>query len=176
MFGVLAVKDSTGRIGFLRGASGMLGGQWTPPGFVPPLFDMARRQAFWPAGEAELTALGRSIDALPSGSRRAALIKRRAARSRVLLRKIQDTYSIVSRGGNVQSLRGLFAPDLPPGGSGDCAAPKLLGYANAHGLLPVALAEFWHGASTRTGTRHAGRFYAPCERKCRPIVSFMLQP
>ncbi|HEU4726682.1 MAG TPA: hypothetical protein VFT22_02300, partial [Kofleriaceae bacterium] len=54
MFGVLVVATPGGRIGYLRGFSGMLDGAWQVPGFVPPLFDAAARDAFWPAGERRL--------------------------------------------------------------------------------------------------------------------------
>jgi tRNA pseudouridine32 synthase/23S rRNA pseudouridine746 synthase len=58
MFGVLVVADRDGRIGFLRGFSGMVRGRWDLAGFVPPTFDVDARDAFWPAGECELATLG----------------------------------------------------------------------------------------------------------------------
>ena len=61
MFGVLVVADREGRIGFLRGFSGMVGRSWHLPGFVPPTFDEAARDAFWIAGEAELDAIAARI-------------------------------------------------------------------------------------------------------------------
>ncbi|HEX3479917.1 MAG TPA: RluA family pseudouridine synthase [Kofleriaceae bacterium] len=64
MFGVLIVAGPDGRIGTLRGFSGMLDGAWCVPGFVPPLFDPAARDAFWPAGERELGELDRALRAL----------------------------------------------------------------------------------------------------------------
>ena len=64
---------------------------------------------------------------------------------------------------------------LPPGGSGDCCAPKLLQYAYLHGLRPLAIAEFWQGASPRGEVRHHGHYYPACRGKCKPILSFMLQ-
>jgi tRNA pseudouridine32 synthase/23S rRNA pseudouridine746 synthase len=68
MFGVLVVADRDGRIGYLRGFSGMLDGRWELPGFVPPLFDPVARDAMWPAGQASLREheLGlRALDADP---------------------------------------------------------------------------------------------------------------
>ena len=64
---------------------------------------------------------------------------------------------------------------LPPGGSGDCCAPKLLQYAYQHGLRPVAIAEFWYGASPKGEIRHHGQFYPACRGKCLPILTHMLQ-
>lgn len=64
---------------------------------------------------------------------------------------------------------------LPPGGSGDCCAPKLLQYAYLHDLRPLAIAEFWYGDSPRGEVRHHGQFYPACRGKCLPILTFMLQ-
>ena len=54
MFGVLVVTDREDRIGYLRAVSGMIAGTWELPGFAPPLFDAAARDAMWPAGQATL--------------------------------------------------------------------------------------------------------------------------
>ena len=65
---------------------------------------------------------------------------------------------------------------LPPAGSGDCCAPKLLQYAFTHGLKPFCLAEFWWGASPKAEIRHHLHFYPPCRGKCLPILSWMMPP
>ena len=64
---------------------------------------------------------------------------------------------------------------LPPGGAGECAAPKLLQYAYHHGMRPVAMGEFWYGDSPKGEIRHHGEFYPSCKGKCAPILGFMLQ-
>jgi tRNA pseudouridine32 synthase / 23S rRNA pseudouridine746 synthase len=61
MLGVLVVRLADGRAGALRAFSGTLDGRWLVPGFAPPLFDAAARDAFWPAGEAALLALEEQI-------------------------------------------------------------------------------------------------------------------
>ncbi len=63
----------------------------------------------------------------------------------------------------------------PPAGSGDCAAPKLLHYAFANGLRPVAMGEFWWGESTRGEVRRHLEYYPACRGKCHPILGFMLR-
>jgi len=73
MFGVLVVAASDGRVGYLRGFSGMIAGRWQVDGFAPPLFDPAARDAFWPAGEDELRALAARIAELADGSEAARL-------------------------------------------------------------------------------------------------------
>jgi tRNA pseudouridine32 synthase / 23S rRNA pseudouridine746 synthase len=96
----------------------------------------------------------------------ARLVALRAQTSRGYLVRLQDTYAF--------PLRSLFAPAEPPGGAGDCAAPKLIAYALRHGLVPVALAEFWWGPAPATGDRAHGRFYPACRGKCLPILTHLL--
>lgn len=64
---------------------------------------------------------------------------------------------------------------LPPGGTGDCCAPKLLNYAFTQQLQPVCMAEFWVGQSPQGEVRHHGHFYPACRSKCLPLLQFMLQ-
>ena len=161
MIGVLVVEAPDGTVGYLRAFSGMMAGLWTIEGWAPPAYDVAARDAVWIPGEAELNDLGADDEA-------------RAARSRELLPAIQHTYRFANALGEVRALRELFAPKEPPGGAGDCAAPKLLAQAYALGLRPVALAEFWWGAPPRTGDRRAGSFYPACQGKCPPILAHML--
>ena len=63
---------------------------------------------------------------------------------------------------------------VPPSGTGECCAPKLLHYANTHGLKAIAVAEFWYGASPKGIIRHHGQFYEPCQAKCMPLLWYML--
>ena len=63
----------------------------------------------------------------------------------------------------------------PPGGTGDCAAPKLLEYAFKHGLRPLAMGEFWYGKSPDTAVRTHGHFYPSCTSKCGPLLGYMTQ-
>lgn len=63
----------------------------------------------------------------------------------------------------------------PPGGTGDCAAPKLLEYAFKHGLHPLAMGEFWYGKSPDTAVRTHGHFYPSCTSKCGPLLGYMMK-
>src|SRR5206468_4729254 len=75
--------------------------------------------------------------------RRVALVRQRAARSCVLLEELFAGYQIPSARGEARSLRAIFAPATPPGGSGDCAAPKLFAQALRARPRPLALAASW---------------------------------
>ena len=64
---------------------------------------------------------------------------------------------------------------LPPGGTGECAAPKLLQYAFAHDLHPLCMAEVWWGDSGTGEVHRHGHYYPSCNSKCKPLLHFMLQ-
>jgi tRNA pseudouridine32 synthase / 23S rRNA pseudouridine746 synthase len=95
MFGVLVVANADGTTGALYGFSGMLDGRWRVDGFVPPVFDEAARDAFWPAGEDELRGLEREIrdlldDAEPLRARLAELTARHAGEADAMRARHRD--------------------------------------------------------------------------------------
>jgi tRNA pseudouridine32 synthase/23S rRNA pseudouridine746 synthase len=95
--------------------------------------------------------------------------------SRRLMQQIHDTYRFTNARGETKLLRELFTKAEPPGGAGDCAAPKLLAYALANDLEPIAMAEFWWGAPPPGGGRVSGAYYPACREKCGPILPFLLE-
>lgn len=100
---------------------------------------------------------------------------RRKTLSRALHLQLFDGYELSNFQGQRQALRSFYPSAEPPGGSGDCAAPKLLQYAAVNRLEPLALAEFWYGAPASGSVRRDGDFYPPCRAKCQPILPFMLR-
>lgn len=105
----------------------------------------------------------------------AALKQQRNDRSNALLQRMQAAYHLCNRQGERQPLGRFFDNGEPPGGTGDCAGPKLLGYANREALRPIALAEFWWGSPPISGGRHSGGFYPSCRGKCAPILPHQLE-
>ncbi|RKG84175.1 RluA family pseudouridine synthase [Corallococcus terminator] len=104
-----------------------------------------------------------------------ALDRLRSIVSRGFMKQIHDTYAITNARGETRPLRALYGGAEPPSGAGDCAGAKLLAHAFAHGLQPVALAEFWWGTPPDSGGRIRGAFYPACRDKCRPLLPFMLE-
>lgn len=106
-----------------------------------------------------------------------ALKKERAAKSEELQKWIFDRYIVTNANGVKASISEIFAGQglVPPGGTGECAAPKLLNYAFNNGLTPLAMGEFWYGHSPETAVRTHGHFYPSCTSKCDPLLGFMLQ-
>lgn len=104
--------------------------------------------------------------------------KERKERSAALQQWLFDQFLVLNAKGESKSLREIFAHTVqktPPAGAGECAGPKLLQYAYVNGLAPVAMAEFWWGASPKTEVREHGLFYPACKGKCEPILGHMLQ-
>ena len=107
-----------------------------------------------------------------------ALKEERKERSAALQMQLFAQFSMLNARGEVKDLCELFAPTaqrIPPAGAGECAAPKLLQYAYLNSLTPIAMAEFWQGASPVGEVRHHGSFYPACNGKCKPILMHMLQ-
>lgn len=106
------------------------------------------------------------------------LKEERKQRSAQLQQKLFEHYTFLNARGEVKSLGQLFdvsENNTPPSGAGECAAPKLLQYAYAHGYQPLAMGEFWWGKTIPSEVRHHGRFYPACKSKCEPILGHMLQ-
>lgn len=102
---------------------------------------------------------------------------RRSEMSDKLQKWIFCSYIVHNALGEEKSIGEIFAEAglTPPGGTGECAAPKLLEYAWRNGLRPVAMGEFWYGLSPETAVRTEGHFYPSCTSKCGPLLNFMLK-
>lgn len=64
MFGVLVVQNQKGEIGFLAAYSGKLADSNEIPYFVPPVFDMLKKDGFYKPEEQNLNILNRKIENL----------------------------------------------------------------------------------------------------------------
>lgn len=107
-----------------------------------------------------------------------ALKNRRKNKSADLQQQLFDQYTFLNAKGEPKDLQSIFEDaklDLPPGGAGDCAAPKLLQYAYLNNYKPIAMAEFWWGKSPDKEVRKHRQFYPACKSKCHPILGHMLQ-
>ena len=94
-----------------------------------------------------------------------------------LQRWIFENYIVMNGLGETASIWDIFKSQglVPPGGTGDCAAPKLLNYAFRHGLVPMSMGEFWYGKSPLSIPRIEGHFYPSCTSKCGPLLPWMLR-
>lgn len=173
MFGVL-VAECEGSLGFLAAYSGLLEGRNDWEYFVPPIYDAQQPDGHFKQTEREISAMDDSQKTL------------RKQMSEDLQQWLFHQYRLLNARGETKDLVAVWQDyhsspkirsryPLPPGGTGDCCAPKLLQYAYLHGLQPVCMAEFWWGESPKSLIRHHEQFYPACRGKCKPVLTWMLQ-
>ncbi len=267
MFGVLVVRDTEGKLGYLSAFSGKLADSNDHPKFVPPVFDMLVENSFFLKEQEVISAINgelenieadenyhrrkqeleqltaRSVQEIadfkqqlkinkaarkarrevnspddpdhalieadlakqshydrhrlrvikeeckgrieevqtilePIDARFEALKNERKERSGALQVQLFEQYAFLNIAGKTKSLNDIFAPTAfgrPPSGAGECATPKLLHYAFASGYQPLAMAEFWWGASPNSDIRKHKQYYPACAGKCKPILAHMLE-
>ncbi len=187
MFGVLVVEMDDGRgemddgrgrttagLGFLAAYSGLLAGRNDWAYFVPPVYDAQQPDGYFKTKEREISAISRQN---PVASKQM---------SQTLQTWLFHQYRLLNGQGETKDLVDIWQAyysrpklqqkyPLPPGGTGDCCAPKLLQYAYQHGLKPVCMAEFWWGQPTKEELRQHLNYYPACRGKCKPILTWMLK-
>lgn len=107
-----------------------------------------------------------------------ALKNERKERSAALQQQLFDQYVFLNKDGKSKSLQEIFSLTplgKPPSAAGECAIPKLLQSAFTSGYKPIAMAEFWWGASPKSEIRKHKLFYPACTGKCKPILAHMLE-
>ena len=178
MFGVLVAEDSNDGLGFLAAYSGLLCGRNDWEYFVPPVFDAQQPDGYFKQKEREISVLNQH----PSADNQH--LNRQMSQDLQLW--LFRQYRMLNANGDTRDLVEIWRDyhqnpkiqkrfPLPPGGTGDCCAPKLLQYAYQHQLKPVCMAEFWWGPSPASEIRHHGEFYPACRGKCKPVLTWMLQ-
>lgn len=188
MFGVLVVEkeersqESGDRsaYGYLAAYSGLLEGRNDWEYFVPPVFDAQEPDGYFKTKEREISELmNKELRTLHSSLTTKEM-------SQDLQLWLFRQYRLLNARGEEKDLVEIWQDyhssprirekyPLPPGGTGDCCAPKLLQYAYRHGLKPVCMAEFWWGESPKSLIRHHGQFYPACSGKCKPVLAWMMQ-
>ena len=175
MFGVLvvslppSVSGKEGELDFLAAYSGLLAGRNDWSYFVPPVYDAQQPDGHFKTTEHEISAKGGDKEM-----------------SQELQLWLFHQYQLLNAHGEKKDLVAIWQSyytreklrrkfPLPPGGTGDCCAPKLLQYAYQKGLHPVCMAEFWWGAPTKEEVRQHLNYYPACRGKCKPILTWMLQ-
>jgi tRNA pseudouridine32 synthase/23S rRNA pseudouridine746 synthase len=106
------------------------------------------------------------------------LKKKRKQLSTKLQKKLFKQYRLLNSAGVEKDPIELFKDaiyPIPPAGTGDCAAPKLLQYAFKQRFKPLAIAEFWWGKAPKSEIRQHKNFYGACSGKCQPILNHMLE-
>ncbi|MBR2245184.1 MAG: RluA family pseudouridine synthase [Prevotella sp.] len=173
MFGVLVVDTSEG-VSFLAAYSGLLAGRNDWDYFVPPVYDAQQPDGYFKTRERKIS-LTSHLSPLTSKKM-----------SQDLQLWLFHQYQLLNARGETKDLVDIWQDyydrpklrrkfPLPPGGTGDCCAPKLLQYAYQQHLRPVCMAEFWWGQSTKEELRQHLNYYPACRGKCKPILTWMME-
>ena len=173
MIGCLVCADEAGEKVILNAVSGnSLVAEGESEGiWVPPIVSADRiRRALLPNDKRihELTA---ELKSAPESERRR-ISGERELLTTESLRNVHELYRFHCIDGSVKSLADICKAKLPPTGTGDCCAPKLLDYAFSHALFPVSMDEMYWGRATPNKT--PGVSYAPCDERCALILPAML--
>lgn len=166
MFGVLLAKDDNERKHVIKAFSGQVDGAWDIPGWAPPCLDEDAFNAVVDRYDRDIHVLTERI------GKGEPLEEERKKLSRKCQDEVFSLYRFFCLDGEVRTMSDAFFT-LPPSGSGECCAPKLLSFAFAHGWKPVSMAEFFYGKGNASETRENGNFYPPCQERCRPLVRMM---
>jgi tRNA pseudouridine32 synthase/23S rRNA pseudouridine746 synthase len=166
--------DTSEGVSFLAAYSGLLAGRNDWDYFVPPVYDAQQPDGYFKTREREI-------------SQTSAISHQTSKQmSQDLQLWLFHQYQLLNARGETKDLVDIWQDyydrpklrkkfPLPPGGTGDCCAPKLLQYAYQQHLRPVCMAEFWWGQSTKEELRQHLNYYPACRGKCKPILTWMLQ-
>ncbi|MBR4436826.1 MAG: RluA family pseudouridine synthase [Spirochaetales bacterium] len=161
MLGILACDDAEGNRVVLKAFSGQVCGQWVIPGWCEPAFSVSEYSAILEETDRQVKGLARQ----GKDSREV---------SAEAMGRLFGLYRIHCIDGSVKTYSEIFGDALPPSGTGDCAAIKLLNCAFKNHLKPISMAEFYYGGHNPSASKEPCQFYPPCEEKCRPLLKEML--
>ena len=182
-----------GDVVILKAYAGKLGGQWNLPGWAPLVGKVPESIPEFRRRSAEVTELFEQVDRLTQENERAdnteessaaialqikKLIKERSRLSTLCIDELRRHQVLNNFKGIRMPIQDAFAkgPNKNlPGGTGDCAAPKLIAKAVELGLTPTGICEIFIGATGgMSTTKGDGKFYDACEPRCQQIAGHML--
>ena len=173
MFGILVCEDKDGNEIILKAFSGQYDGKWLIPGWVGPVPDPLSYEEIVSENDDILHELTLTISR-GQPDELSALVVQRKRLSQSVLGKLYSLYQFRCIDGSSKSFTDIFGSKLPPTGTGDCCAPKLLHWAFTHDLHPISMAEFYYGMANKSESREHKAFYGPCDDKCQPLLKHML--
>lgn len=143
--------------------------------FVPSIVSSDKIEAALQENDLKIHELTERINKLTVVSKtlpeRKALIAERRVLTDESLRKVFSLYNFTcfdQRKVTLDEIIKKHGGHLPPTGTGDCCAPKLLSYAFANGLEPVSMDEVYYGRDTVH--KKNGISYEPCDERCGFIL------
>lgn len=181
MLGVLVCKDKNGNTVVLKTNSGISKKLVLSHGvnddsiYVPPVVEPSLIEEALSKNDAKIHELTNQIESEKKNQNTQTVLrlqKEREALTTESLLKVFDLYSFCCADGIKKTLMSI-CKKLPPTGTGECCAPKLLHYAFTHNLHPVSMCEVFCGTNDSHGRVH-GAVYDPCDERCALLLPAML--
>ena len=147
--------------------------------FVPSIVSSEEIDQALKVNDKEIHELTEEINKLTlvnkNSTERTKLVQKRTELTDSSLKKVFSLYSFTKYDGRKISLDEIIEyhnNHLPPTGTGDCCAPKLLSYAFEKGYEIISMDEIYYGRDTKNKTN--GMSYAPCDERCGYILPFIM--
>ena len=189
MIGALVCTDSQGQRVVLHAVSGIsVKATFVVPEalegphhiIVPPIVNEGLIAAALAKNDKEIHELTDKINHIGApealeGPSKEQLLQSRTALTDESLRNVFDLYEFTRFDGKKITLNQIIKEHggrLPPTGTGDCCAPKLLSYAFEHKLTPISMDEVFYGRNTPN--KKNGSSYPPCDERCGYILPHIL--
>lgn len=143
--------------------------------FVPSIVSSEQIDQALKENDKEIHELTEQINELTlinkASPERARLLKKRTALTDSSLQKVFHLYLFTKYDGRKISLNEIIKchnNHLPPTGTGDCCAPKLLSYAFEKDYEIISMDEVYYGRDTKN--KKNGTSYSPCDERCSYIL------
>lgn len=143
--------------------------------FVPSIVSSEQIDQALKENDKEIHELTEQINELTlinkASPERARLLKKRTALTDSSLQKVFHLYLFTKYDGRKISLNEIIKchnNHLPPTGTGDCCAPKLLSYAFEKDYEIISMDEVYYGRDTKN--KKNGTSYPPCDERCSYIL------
>lgn len=137
---------------------------------VPPIVSNEKINSALQKNDKEIHILTEKINA---GEKE--LISQRTKLTDESLKNVFSLYNFTRFDGKSISLNKIIEnhnEKLPPTGTGDCCAPKLLSYAFSKNLQPLSMDEVFYGKNTKN--KENLKSYPPCDERCGFILPSIL--
>ena len=170
MVGALVCANAAGERVVLYAISGLA---YEAEGTVPPIAAPEQIEKALAKNDKEIHKLTKKINAGHDE-----LKERRTQLTTQSLLNVFSLYTFTRFDGKKITLNEIIQAHggrLPPTGTGDCCAPKLLSYAFEHNLQPISMDEVFYsykGGNTKNKTN--GVSYPPCDERCGYILPYIL--
>ncbi len=174
MIGVLVAKNSAQENKILFTVSGIsrkIEGKFHDAIFVEPIVSSKKIMSALQKNDSEIHLLTEKLKVCSKDNLQDLQLRRSVLTSESL-EKVHELYSFYCFDGKKRSLKQICKNHLPPTGTGDCCAPKLLNFSFKNNLTPLSMCEVFYGKSTEK--KISGCKYSPCDERCGLILPEIL--